>query len=62
MGVSGCGGGVLVGRVVGELGGVGPHISRLRTLLEVWGLRIALVAGRASRIIVKKKAYLIYHH
>ena len=31
-------------------------------LLSVWGLRIALVADRASRIIVFTNFYFIYHH
>ena len=32
------------------------------TLLSVWGLRIALVADRASRMIVSAEACFIYHH
>jgi len=31
-------------------------------LLMLWGLRIALVADRASRIIVLSKFYFIYLH
>jgi len=31
-------------------------------LLFVWGLRIALVADPASRIIVPFMLYFIYHH
>jgi hypothetical protein len=34
-------------------GGGGSHASSLRTLLMLWGLRIAEVADPATRIIVK---------
>jgi len=50
-----------VGARVGDEGGSWSSCFTIGTLLSVWGLRIALVADPASRIIVLMFAYFIYH-
>ena len=45
-------------RVIAEEVRGGSHASSLRTLLGVWGLRIAEVADPATRTIVKYKIFL----
>ena len=50
------------GEGMGGRGGGWSSCFTVGALLEVWGLRIALVADRASRIIVGEVCYFIYHH
>ena len=50
-----------VGARVGDEGGSWSSCFTIGTLLSVWGLRIALVADPASRIIVCPHSYFIYH-